>query len=344
MTSAPELETMTIEEIEQACERAESLDFSRHALEAPMLTLRRIFYPMGFPTELRTNSAEIIKEAEKAWCFFEQRFETETIRVDVHLVESDSTECPPTPQYRFLPPVFMAVADCDNYSICDLSRGITQIVVSRAALRHKPYLHYFFLDYAGSCHVETRFITPVHAGCVALNGRGVLLCGDSGAGKSTLSYACARAGWTYITDDGSFLPNGSCERTVIGNSHQVRFRPSAAELFPEIAGLETTPRAAGKPSVELSTENLPHMTCAQHTKVDFVVFLNRRMGAVPELRPYCRNVARYYMQQALYGWRESLAKQYEAIEHLLTAEVFELRYSDLDWAVDRLRMLVQEGR
>jgi hypothetical protein len=39
-----------------------------------------------------------------------------------------------------------------------------------------------------------------------------------------------------------------------------------------------------------------------------------------------------------------LAVQYRAIERLLTAEVFELRYSDLDWAVDRLRTLVREGR
>jgi hypothetical protein len=36
--------------------------------------------------------------------------------------------------------------------------------------------------------------------------------------------------------------------------------------------------------------------------------------------------------------------QHRAIERLLTAEVFELRYTDLDWAVDRLRTLVREGR
>ena len=336
---------MTVEEIENACGRAEALDFSRHAVQAPELCLRQMFYPMGFSTELRTNSPEIMKEAEEVWGAFEKQFETETIQVDIHVVESDSTECPPAPECRFLPPLMISIADVDNYQISDLSRNITHTTISRAALRHKLYLRYFFLEYAGACHVESRYMTPIHAACVALDGRGMLLCGDSGAGKSTLSYACARAGWTYVSDDASCLVNGNArDRVVIGNSHQIRFRPSAAELFSEIAGLDITPRATGKPSIELSTANMAHMTCAPQAKVDFIVFLNRRTGVTPELRSYRSDVARYYMRQVLYGSQASLARQYEAIEHLLSADVFELRYSDLDWAVDRLRMLEREGR
>ena len=49
------------------------------------------------------------------------------------------------------------------------------------------------------------------------------------------------------------------------------------------------------------------------------------------------------MRQGLYGSPELLAVQYQTIERLLTADVFELRYTDLDWAVDRLRTLVREG-
>jgi hypothetical protein len=36
--------------------------------------------------------------------------------------------------------------------------------------------------------------------------------------------------------------------------------------------------------------------------------------------------------------------QYAALERLLTAEIFELRYSNLDWAVSRLESLTREGR
>ena len=88
---------------------------------------------------------------------------------------------------------------------------------------------------------------------------------------------------------------------------------------------------------------MAHITSAQTTRVDFIVFLNRRTTSPQQLVPYRRDVARHFMRQVLYRQPELLAVQYRAIERLLTADVFELRYSDLDWAVDRLRKLVREG-
>jgi len=41
----------------------------------------------------------------------------------------------------------------------------------------------------------------VHAGCVAREGRALLLLGESGAGKTTLSLALARRGWDFMGDD-----------------------------------------------------------------------------------------------------------------------------------------------
>jgi hypothetical protein len=335
---------MTIQELESACDASKQLDFSRHELEVPELWLQEMFYPLGFPTELRTNSTEILSRARHLWSIFEKRFDTEPIRVDVHVVESDSIKCPPTPVCRIMYPLLISVADTDNYSIAHLDRNRTQITISRAAEKHSSYLGYFFLGSSPLCHIATSYTTPIHAGCVARDGRGVLLCGDSGAGKSSLSYACARSGWTYVTDDASYLLNGGNDRFVTGNCHQVRFRPSAAELFPEVEGLEITPRAAGKPSIELPTAPMSGMVCAPTAQVDFLVFLNRRLPGPPELVPYRKDVARYFMRQVLFGSAESLAAQYAALERLLTAEVFELRYSDLDWAVQRLGTLVREGR
>jgi hypothetical protein len=302
-----------------------------------------MFYPLGFPTVVRTNSPEILSLARDIWSPFAKRFDTKLIHVDVHLVESDLAACPPTPVYRMMLPLMIGVADAYNYSIIDLGRNKTQIIVSQAAEKHTSYLRYFFLEPAPLCHVATRYATTVHAGCVAHMGRGFLFCGNSGAGKSSLSYACARSGWTYVTDDASYLINDGKDRMVTGNCHQVRFRPSAAELFPEMEGLEITPRAAGKPSIELPTASLPGMTCAPTAQVDFLVFLNRGTSGPPELVPYRKDVARRFLRHVLYGSAESLAMQYATLERLLTAKVFELRYSDLDWAVHRLEKLAQDG-
>jgi hypothetical protein len=337
---------LTIEEIESACDKSTRLDFTRHALEVPELTLRETFYPLGFPTELRTNSAEILSQARDLWSIFEKRFDTQPIRVDMHVLEGEAEleECPPTPVFRMMQPLLISIADANNASVMNLERGSTQITVTRATVKHRSYLGYFFLGSAPLCHIASRYATPVHAGCVAFRGRGMLLCGDSGAGKSSLSYACARAGWTYVTDDASYLLNDGEDRMITGNCHQVRFRPSAAELFPEVDGLEITPRAAGKPSIELPTTAMPWMTPAETAQVDFIVFLNRRAIEPPELVPYRKDVARYFMRQVLYGSERSIATQYAALERLLTAEIFELRYRDLGWAVHRLEILAREGR
>lgn len=336
---------MTIEEIEAACDGSRRLMPPRHPQMAPELTLKETFYPYGFPTEVWTNSAEILTQCEERWGAFEKRFDTKTIRVDVHVVEGDSMECPPMPVYRMMGELVIAVADVNNYIVYDTAERRTRISMSRATEKHKLYLQYFYLDGMATFHIGSSYSKGVHAGCVALDGHGVLLCGDSGAGKSTLSYACARAGWKYVTDDLCLLVDGGTPRMVIGNCHQVRFRPTAVKLFPELEGLELTPRAAGQPSIEIQTSSMPNMVCSQEARADFMVFLNRRGGGPSELVPYRRSVARNFLHQhELYISEESLAMHNSAIEELLTVKVLELRYSDLDWAVERLKTLVREGR
>ena len=111
-----------------------------------------------------------------------------------------------------------------------------------------------------------------------------------------------------------------------------------------MTGLEITPRATGKPSIELPTASMPQIIRAQTARVDFMIFLNRRARGPSELVPYRKDVARHFLRQVLYGPAELLAVQYEAIEWLLTADILELRFTSLDWAIDRLEKLVREGR
>jgi len=69
-----------------------------------------------------------------------------------------------------------------------------------------------------------------HGACVARNGRGVLLSGPSGAGKTSLAYFCARNGWTYISDNESWLVR-SQPGLLLGNPHRIRFGTARASCF-----------------------------------------------------------------------------------------------------------------
>jgi hypothetical protein len=316
----------------------------RHPDDAPPLTLEGMFFPLGFPLRVRTNSDEVLRQCAAKWGMFTRRTQDRPIEADIHVVETDSHRCPPATECHFMGNVLVMVADAQNVCSVEFPWGKTRMVVSTAALQHPHYFNQTFLEAAPACQLCTRFTTPIHAACVVLDGRGVLLCGDSGAGKTSLSYACARAGWQFVADDTSFLLHRETTRRVIGNYHQVRFRPSAAELFPEIAGAEITPRMFGKPSVELPTAPMEHVRTAEDAHIDFVVYLNRQYPASADLIPYSRDAARRYMRKVLFGAPDTKIIRHAAIERLLKAEVLELRYQSLDLAVRRLEQLVREGR
>jgi len=178
---------------------------------------------------------------------------------------------------------------------------------------------------------------------VARDGHGVLLCGDSGAGKSTLAFACAQQGWTYVSDDASYLVHGREDRQVLGMHHSVRLRPEAAQFFSEVRGRPLTPRMTGKPSIEIPTAELPAFRIASECQADYVVFLNRRAGGEQELVSYPREAAHQYMHRHLNQWAPLRCEQLVTVERIMSAQVFELRYRDLDWAIDRLDRMVREN-
>jgi hypothetical protein len=237
------------------------------------------------------------------------------------------------------------VADAHNHAVCDLTNGFSLVWLSYAALQHPKYLRYHFIETAATIVIATCYTTPLHAACVSRYGHGMLLSADSGVGKSSLSYACARAGWTFTSDDGSYLVSGGDQPPrVVGNCRQVRFRPSAKELFPEIHGRDLTPRLQGKPSIEIPTSELGLITAEQAT-IRSVVFLNRQPSAVAELVALPRGAAAQRFLDSLGPYPiEVLEQQAKAVQQFSTVDAYELRYRDLQPAIDRLDLLARDGR
>jgi len=306
---------------------------------------RAIFHPLGFPLEISSNSQAVLLAATESWGGFHALFHGWPIQLRVYIHDASSAECPPAPVCRQQRHIMANVADADNYSINDIATGFTYAYLSRGVLPFTSYLRYFFLESAALCHIANRFTTPIHAACVELDGRGVLLCGDSGAGKSSLAYACAQAGWTYITDDASYLLNDRSEPVVTGNCLQFRFRPEGAQLFPELTGQPVTHRAGGgKPSVEWNSDAVPHIKRAPTSRIAYLVFLSRRKLKHQELDVFPKDVARRFIQQNLFSLPEVRAVQESRINALLRLKVLDLRYHDLTYAVSRLTRLVREDR
>jgi hypothetical protein len=305
------------------------------------LPLRGVFYPLGFAVEIITNDQAVLDAANASWGSLRPRQINSMMQIRVSVSADGGDECPPTPVSRANRYLFSMVADADNQAIFDLKAGFASIWVNKAAIRHSLYLRYHFLESAAYILLCASATTALHAACVSRHGRGILLCGDSGAGKSSLSYACARAGWTYTSDDASYLLHGMAHPRVVGNSHQVRFRPAAKELFPELEGRSLTPRAEGKPSIEVSTSELPGLITADEARIDFIVYLKRGALETGDLRLLPGGVAIERIRKDLYPIEEIRAVHDKAVQVLCDVPAYELRYCDFDQAIGQLDRLVR---
>ncbi len=335
---------LTTEQLKEAWLRSEPIEFGDPVLANTRFQLTQTFFPLGFPVAIETNSQAVLESAQESWGMFPLLFDIEPVRMQIGVTEGESSVCPPTPVGRMRNHLGTSIADGENFAVRDLSQMSIMMWVTAAAVRHRDYFRYFFLESQAMGCIAARRATGIHAACVSLDGSAILLCGDSGAGKSTLSYACASAGWTYITDDGSFLVHGRSDRLVTGNCSLVRFRPSAETLFPHLRGLKVMQRAGvGKPSIEWPTHTGRTIRTSNTGNVRCMVFLKRNV-AKEELATFPRPVARLFLEQQINAMRYDSAGQTESVDRLLEVETYELRYNNLDWAVERLTRLVREGR
>ncbi|MGH9663766.1 MAG: HPr kinase/phosphorylase, partial [Bryobacteraceae bacterium] len=193
------------------------------------------FFPLGFPMEITTNSGDVLEAAAESWGNFVQTSDESPARLDIH-VEAGPAQIPGPPRFQWRGHLMSIVSDAANFAVCDFRANCAFFWINAAVAANRGFLRYYFLDAAALTLVQQSHLAPLHGGLVARNGRGVLLCGESGAGKSTLAYACARAGWTLIADDGTFLVRRHAACYGIGNYRAIRLRDGARRLFPELAG------------------------------------------------------------------------------------------------------------
>jgi hypothetical protein len=305
------------------------------------LPLRAVFCPLGFAVEITTNSQAVLDAACESWKHLIRRHSSPMLRIGIAITDGGSGDCPPAPLVRAHRQLLTIVANPANQAVCDLGAGYAYAWLTHDTLLHRGYLRYHYLEAIALILISNSYATAIHAACVSRHGRGILLCGDSGAGKSTLAYACARAGWTYTSDDACYLLRATGQPRVVGNSRQIRFRPSASDLFPELRGRAITPRAEGKPSIEIPTAELRGLVTEDEAPIDYIIFLNRQASGAADLVPFSRTVAMRRFHQSLFPEDEIQQLRAAALERLSAAEVYELRYRDLQQAVDRLERLAQ---
>lgn len=303
------------------------------------LPLCATFYPLGFSVEIITNEPAVLLSAELAFGHIRSVRKNTSLEIRFGVSNLEQTVCPPEPTRRAFNHLYSLVADANNQAILDLRTCSGFAWLTKTAVRNEPYFRRNFLEKMVYLTLGASLVTDIHAACVSKSGKGILLCGGSGAGKSTLAYGCARNGWTYTSDDTSYLLNDSAVPRVTGHCHRVRFRPSAKVLFPELEGRSLTPRMEGKPSIEVAISELPVLSADPEAEVHFIVFLHRRPDCEGELIPMAPEAAVQQLCRELYSAGEIRARHEKILKSLSTVPAFELRYWDLDSGIRSLESL-----
>jgi hypothetical protein len=308
------------------------------------LPFRGSFFPLGFSIEITTNSPAVLAAATESFGHMRSSREDTRLQIRIGVSGGGSSACPPEPTRREFNHLYSLVADVNNQALLDLETGTNFTWLTQAAVDNELYFRSNFLEKTVYLLLGATVVTDIHAACVSKNGKGILLCGETGAGKTTLSYACARAGWTYTSDDTSYLINNADSPRVIGHSHRVRFRPSARHLFLELEGYAVTPRMEGKPSIEVPIVGLPISHTEAEAEVHAIVYLKRYPSASGKLVRLPDGTASRRAGDELYSAGQIRAKHVKRLETLREVPTYELEYYDLDTAIETLESLTSETR
>jgi hypothetical protein len=302
------------------------------------LMREQTIHPLGFPMRITTNSAAVMTTVQAEYSSWTQLFDASPL--ELHIEVSGASGVAPQPAaFRTYRHLFAFAADEGNFAIGDRLKTTAAAWLTSEAAADAAYLRYHFLDAIAYHLTAAVYMTPVHAACIARGGRGVLLCGDSGAGKSTLAYAAARRGFTYVTDDASYIVRSrASDRLVVGNAHRMRLRPEAAQVFPELGRHAPSTRGNGKESIELWTRTLPAIDIRPSVAVDRIVFLDRKPRGAARLRAHSKSDALDWCRRVFYHWDPSVGTEQEATAASVieASRVETLEYSEPEGAVDAL--------
>jgi hypothetical protein len=312
-----------------------------HNVELP---LRSVLYPFGYPVELSTDSSDVALSALESWGGCPQFFQEPPLEIRVAVDRQSPDAHAEGLRWRAQGHLVAMISDARNFATCDLDRRFAFCWVTEATARDRPWLRAFYLNTIVNLLLWNSHFTGIHAGCVALDGRGLLLCGRSGAGKSCLTYACVRRGWTFVSDESPVLVRRPPGRTVIGKPRQIHLRETAFELFPELKGRPTAPNPVGKISFELDLADAPGVKTAHRCEIGAVIFLNRDGEKRARLVRLAPEEAHERLTADLPVYLEPAFTEHKAsLRTLVEGGAFELRYGDADSAVDELEHMIRDG-
>jgi hypothetical protein len=205
------------------------------------------------------------------------------------------------------------------------------IVVSERTLRCAELTRYELIEFAVfTLASRSQSLVPLHAACVALQGRGLLLMGDTGAGKSTLSLQCLLNGLDFLSEDSVFVDAHTLRATGIANFLHVRADSlrwiANTRVAAAIRGSPVIQRRSGQRKFEWDLRHTRFPLAAAPVTLTGVVFLSAQRAAPGSelLRPVAKKDLRARLV-SLQPYASSSPEWQSFVKNVLQLRIVELR-------------------
>ena len=244
---------------------------------------------LGGRFEFTSNSRRLLRLVDEAYAGLPgHRLATPSprFRVRLQLAAGPSLPAntePPGMRMQGGAGLLCGVMDAANYAVLSPMEGRGLVVVSRALLDRPYYARYELLEFAVFVLAgRAQGLVSLHAACVGLKGRGLLLIGESGSGKSTVALQCLLRRFDFLTEDAAFvLPDGMLATGVPNFLHvrpdSLRFlqRGVAAPLARRSLMIR---RRSGVEKLEVDLRRTGWRLASRPLEVAGVVFISARPG------------------------------------------------------------------
>jgi len=302
-------------------------DFLRKGAETPLV---EHYLMAGVPGAISTNSESILAAARRCFSRAASPSREPKLRLRFWVDPEGSSQPPwPKPFFRGLDHFVFAGYDNQNSILINLQsrRAIGRFSPAMAAdeARWRTVIFPNLLSLVGSAVG----VTGLHCAGVVRDGKGILLAGGSGSGKSTLTMALLRRGFSFLSDDWTYL--SQCEGGIRawGLIPFMKILPPSARFFPELASLKTTVSVNGEEAFEIDPDTDLRVPRSRSCKPKMIVFLTRCTS--PEFTltqmPAADAVARLE-ESFLADTPEALAQQSEIVHRLVVGGCWHLRYGE----------------
>ena len=166
----------------------------------------------------------------------------------------------------------------------------------------------------------------IHAGCVCKGKKSILVCGGSGHGKSTLTYALARAGFSYMSDDAVFIQSNHAGIEIFAFPEKIKLDEKSRSFFPEFDRFE---RAPGK--MEIAAVQTRIQDVSVEGEPFALLFTRINGGGKSELARLSKSEAmlRLIAQSVSVAKRSSVEMHMDLLQKIAETSVsFELKLGD----------------